>query len=613
MAEETVLIRFKSEDDASKATKAVNDGLDDVGKNATKAGKSFSGMGATMTGVLQGIGQGIAGMALDLGKQALGAVTDFIGGAIDEASAWNSVMAQTEAVVASTGGAAGLTAKEMANMAGAMSAASGQSLFSDDAILGAQNVLATFTNIKGENFGMATQSILDMSQALGVDLDSAAMQVGKALNDPVAGLAALSRSGVQFTAEQEAMIKAMVEAGNVAGAQEVMMAELNTQFGGSAAAAVDTYAGQQVVLKEKMADVQQGLGEALMPTLVEFGTFMADTVVPIIASVVTSLSEWITSMQETGTTSGVFDTIRNAIAGIPGVLATLSAGLATVLVFLQPLTDAATTFGTVFLTAMTSAGGAISEYLASPTMQGYLATLQTALGALATLVRDVLVLAFQALTIAWQLLSDGFTIAWPYIKVVLDAFYSLITIGMANTTGILTALSQLVTGDFQGAWTTLKTTLDTTIKDITKFFTTLETNVKNVLNELMGKFTEVGTNIASGIANGISDAAGKIATAAKNAASEAYEAAKNFLGMESPSKLMRDQVGVNFSKGMALGILDGIPDVVNAARDTAAIGASTGASTINNYTFSASYATTQSESSLIADAQAMMMTLGGSA
>ena len=613
MAEETVLIRFKSEDDATKTTKAVNDGLDDVSVKAGKAGSSFSGMGSVMTGVLQGIGQGLVGLAADIGKKALGAVTDFIGGSIEEASAWNSVMAQTEAVVKSTGGAAGLTAKEMAEMASAMSASAGQSIFSDDAILGAQNVLATFTNIKGENFGSATQSILDMSQALGIDLDSAAMQVGKALNDPIAGLSALSRSGVQFTADQEAMIKAMVEAGNVAGAQEIMMAELNTQFGGSASAAVDTYAGQQVVLKEKMADVQQGLGEALMPILMEFGAFMADTVVPIIADVVESLSGWITSMQETGTTSGVFDTIRNAIAGIPSVLATLSTGLATVMVFLQPLTDAITTFGTVFVTAMTSAGSAITEYLASPVMQGYLEALTTQLGALATLVRDVLVLAFQGMTIAWQLLSDGFTIAWPYIKVVLDAFYSLITIGMETTTGILTALSQLVKGDFQGAWTTLKTTLDTTIKDITGFFTTLETKVKGVLDTMMSKFTEVGTNIATGIANGITDAAGKIATAAKNAASEAYEAAKDFLGVESPSKLMRDKVGVNFSKGMAEGIAKGTPDVVSASRSTASIAAETGASIINNYTFSASYANTQSESSLIADTQAMMMTLGASA
>lgn len=610
MAEETVLIRFKSEDDATKTTKAVNDGLDDVSTNAGKAGKSFSGMGATMTGVLQGIGQGIAGMALDLGKQALGAVTDFIGGAIEEASAWNSVMAQTEAVVKSTGGAAGLTAKEMANMAGEMSAASGQSLFSDDAILGAQNVLATFTNIKGENFGSATQSILDMSQALGVDLDSAAMQVGKALNDPVAGLAALSRSGVQFTADQEAMIKAMVEAGNVAGAQEIMMAELNTQFGGSAAAAVDTYAGQQIVLSEKMADVKQTLGEALMPILMEFGTFMADTVVPIIASVVESLSGWITSMNETGTTSGVFDTIRNAIAGIPAVIEIMNGALATVLVFLQPLTDAATTFGTIFVTAMTSAGTAIMEYLASPAVMEFLTGLQTLLTAVATVVRDVLVLAFQGAAIAWDLLSQAFTIAWPYIQTVLDTFFSLVTTVMAAVTGILTVLSKLVTGDFMGAWTTLKTTVDTALKDLWGFFVTLDKNLTSFFDEIIPEALALGTNIVQGIANGISNGAGKIADAARGAASAAFEAAKKLLGIESPSKLMRDQIGLNFSKGMAIGILDGIPDVAGAARDTAAVGAATAAQTVNNISLTANYSNAQSESSLIADARAWMMTMG---
>ena len=610
MAEETVLIRFKSEDDATKTTKAVNDGLDDVGRNAGKAGKSFTGMGSVMTGVLQGVGQALGGFALQLAGKALSAVTDFVGGAIEEASAWNSVMAQTEAVIKSTGGAAGLTAKQMSEMAQAMSASNGASLFSDDAILGAQNVLATFTNIKGANFGGATQSIIDMSQALGIDLEGAAMQVGKALNDPIAGIAALGRSGVQFTAEQEATIKALVETGDVAGAQALMMKELNTQFGGSAAAAVGTYAGQQIILKEKFADIQQTLGEALMPLLMEFGAFMSDTVVPAVKTAIESLSGFITSMNQAGTTSGVFDSIRGAIAAVPGVLAQMSAGLATVLVFLQPLTDAFMAWVAVVVPAITSAGMAIAEYLGSPTMQGYISTLTTLLGAMATLIVDVLVLAFNASAVAWQLLSDGFTIAWPYIKVVLDAFYSLVSIGMAQTTGILTALSQLVTGDFSGAWTTLKTTLDKTIKDITGFFTTLETKVKGVLDELMGKFKVVGTNIATGIANGITDAAGKIADAARNAASNAYEAAKKFLGMASPSKLMRDQVGVNFSKGMALGILDGIPDVVGAARNTAAIGAATAAQTVNNITLTANYSNAQSESSLISDARAWMMTMG---
>jgi phage-related protein len=590
MAEETVLIRFKSEDDATKTTKAVNDGLDDVSTKAGKAGSSFSGMGSVMTGVLQGIGQGLAGMASQLGSKALGAVTDFIGGSIEEASAWNSVFAQTQAVVASTGAAAGLTAEEMGEMASAMSASAGQSLFSDDAILGAQNVLATFTNIKGENFGSATQSILDMSQALGMDLDSAAMQVGKALNDPVAGLAALSRSGVQFTAEQEAMIKAMVEAGNVAGAQEVMMAELNTQFGGSASAAVDTYAGQQVVLSEKMADVKQTLGTALMPILMEFGTFMADTVVPIIADVVGRLSAWINTMQMTGTTSGIFDTIRNAIAAIPNVLAQMGAGLDTVKKFLQPLTDAFMSWVGVVVPAITSAGGAIAEYLGSPTVQGYITTLTTVLGAMATLIQDVLVLAFNSSAVAWDLLSQGFTIAWPYIQTVLDTFFSLATTVGAAVTGILTALSQVVKGDFSGAFETMKKTVGTALADLWEFFKTLDKNLLTFFTEIKPKVLQLGTDMVQGIADGIKSGASWIKDALLQAARDAWSAVTSY-----------------FSGRGSEGDDDDESTTTGRASRNESIN-SNGTTYYLNMT--ANYASQQSESSLISDAKAWMMTIG---
>jgi phage-related protein len=589
MAEETVLIRFKSEDDATKTTKAVNDGLDDVSKNAGKAGSSFSGMGSVMTGVLQGIGQGLAGMAAQLGSKALGAVTDFVGGSIEEASAWNSVFAQTQAVVASTGEAAGLTAAEMGEMASAMSASAGQSLFSDDAILGAQNVLATFTNIKGENFGSATQSILDMSQALGMDLDSAAMQVGKALNDPVAGLAALSRSGVQFTAEQEAMIKAMVEAGNVAGAQEVMMAELNTQFGGSASAAVDTYAGQQVVLKEKFADIQQTLGTALMPILMEFGTFMADTVVPIIADVVGRLSAWINTMQMTGTTSGIFDTIRNAITAIPNVLAQMGAGLETVKKFLQPLTDAFMSWVGVVVPAITSAGGAIAEYLGSPTVQGYITTLTTVLGAMATLIQDVLVLAFNASAVAWDLLSQGFTIAWPYIQTVLDTFFSLATTVGAAVTGILTALSQVVKGDFSGAFETMKKTVGTALTDLWEFFKTLDKNLLTFFDEIKPKVLQLGTDMVQGIADGIKSGASWIKDALLQAARDAWSAVTSYFSGQG-SEGDDDDESTTTGRASRNGIN------------------SNGTTYYLNMT--ANYGSQQSESSLISDAKAWMMTIG---
>jgi hypothetical protein len=69
---------------------------------------------------------------------------------------------------------------------------------------------------------------------------------------------------------------------------------------------------------------------------------------------------------------------------------------------------------------------------------------------------------------------------------------------------------------------------------------------------------------------------------------------------------MHDMVGINVSKGIAGGIKDGIPEVIGAS-EQAALSA---AQTVNNFTFSASYANTQSESSLINDARAWMMTMG---
>ena len=68
-----------------------------------------------------------------------------------------------------------------------------------------------------------------------MDLNSAAMMVGKALNDPVAGLdGALAARACSSPQIQKDMIKAMVEAGDVAGAQNMILKSLKQQIGGSA-------------------------------------------------------------------------------------------------------------------------------------------------------------------------------------------------------------------------------------------------------------------------------------------------------------------------------------------------------------------------------------------
>lgn len=96
--------------------------------------------------------------------------------------------------------------------------------------------------------------------------------------------------------------------------------------------------------------------------------------------------------------------------------------------------------------------------------------------------------------------------------------------------------------------------------------------MKKVLEGLVAVFTdinwgELGTNIIQGVKNGIANAAHIIIDAMKNLAKNALQAAKDALGIQSPSRVFRDQVGMMISRGMALGITDGVPFVKRAMQD----------------------------------------------
>ena len=163
--------------------------------------------------------------------------------------------AQLVAVLKSTKGAAGLTAAELNNMAGELQKVT---TYGDEAIIGAQSLLLTFTKIGKDTFPDATEAVLNMSTALGQDLRSSAIQVGKALNDPILGVTALGRAGVQFTQDQKNLIKSLVETGRVAEAQRIILQELETQMGGSARAARDTLGGAINGLQEAFGNLLEG-------------------------------------------------------------------------------------------------------------------------------------------------------------------------------------------------------------------------------------------------------------------------------------------------------------------------------------------------------------------
>ena len=168
-----------------------------------------------------------------------------------------NAIAQLDQRLKSTGATVGFTSKELQGMAASLQKVT---TFGDEATIEMQGLLLTFTQIRGPIFQGAQEAILNVAQAMGTDLKSAAIQVGKALNDPKGQLSALSRSGIQFNDVQKEQIKLMQEAGDIAGAQTIILKELETQFGGAARAARDTLGGAITSLSNVMGD----LGETIV-------------------------------------------------------------------------------------------------------------------------------------------------------------------------------------------------------------------------------------------------------------------------------------------------------------------------------------------------------------
>lgn len=235
--------------------KKVERNVGSLGKQATRTGDIFKGV-----------------FSAQVAGAALAGIAGFVGEGVKALANLDRLSKQTDQVIKSTGGVAGVSAKQVADLAESIEKLTG---IEQEGVREAQNLLLTFTSIsaKGGVFERATRAAIDLSVAFGQDAKSSAIQLGKALNDPIRGITALSRVGVSFTEQQKEQIRTMQEAGDIAGAQGVILAELEKQVGGSAAAFGDSLAGKVEKAKNRIGDFQEELAGRLIP-------FIADTAIP---------------------------------------------------------------------------------------------------------------------------------------------------------------------------------------------------------------------------------------------------------------------------------------------------------------------------------------------
>lgn len=211
--------------DTSEYKKGINE--------AQKSTKNFSGNFSKLTkglggALLKGGAIGLGITAVTKGLQGLSKVVKESIKEWEDASAAQKKLAQTLEV---TGAAAWTTTEELNAMADAYQSATN---FSSNEVTKMQTVLLGFKNITEDTFQSASDAILDMAEVMGMDLVSATQTVGKALDDPINGLGSLSRQGFKFSETEKELIKNLVEAGETAKAQKIILDELNTTYGGAA-------------------------------------------------------------------------------------------------------------------------------------------------------------------------------------------------------------------------------------------------------------------------------------------------------------------------------------------------------------------------------------------
>ena len=219
---------------------------------------------ATSVAVIDGPLGGVAGRLGSLGSVvsstgllfggfgiAVAGATTIMAKAVKVGEEYERQQLKTQAQLNATGYAAGISAQGMENMAQSLAL---NTLASVSGVRSAQNVLMSFRGVSEGNNQIFSRTLVlaqDMASTFGGDLKSAALQLGKALEDPATGLTALRRSGVSFTDAEREMITSMFDAGRAAEAQALVLDKLQQQVGGAGSAEAGGLSGSVDTLSQR--------------------------------------------------------------------------------------------------------------------------------------------------------------------------------------------------------------------------------------------------------------------------------------------------------------------------------------------------------------------------
>jgi hypothetical protein len=447
---------------------------------------------------------------------------------LDEVSASQKVAAQTAATLKATGGAANVSARDVERLAGSISKLSG---IDDEAVQSGANLILTFKNVRNEAgknaaiFDRATKAAVDLSVAGFGSIESTSKTVGKALNDPVAGLSALSRAGVTFTEKQRQMIKQLVETGDRLGAQKIILREIEGQVGGSAKAYGQTLAGQLAKARLQFENLAGSLAEALVPALTSMAaqgakvaTFLSENK-GLAKALVLAVGALAVTLGAVSVASKTYAAAL-AIAKAAQVAATAAQWALNVALSANPV-------GAIVVGVAALAAGLVLAWRRSETFRrivsGALESVREVAGRMVAAMRAVL----------------GFVRThWKTIAVAISGPFAPLVVLATDAFGIRSALV--------GAFQAIRRAIATAIEAVVEV-------VKSAAAKVYADARAIGQAIRDGVLAGLGDIGAALWKKLKGALGGLVGRAKGLLGIASPSRVF-EEMGRAIGQGLARGL-----------------------------------------------------------
>lgn len=311
------------------------------------------------------------------------------------------------------------------------------------------------------------------------------------------------------------------------------------------------------------------LGRALTPVV----TALA----PVLGAMVGAVGEMVTAFSPLLTVAGeliaklgpvltpIFETMASVISDLAPVVSTLADTLSSVL---GPILDQLPTLIQPFLDSVSKLVGELI-----PPLNGLLIQLQPALAQVSGALVQVAQALVPVLTQIGKLAAEILTALMPLLTPLIGLIGELAGIFAGRLAQVLTSVvvpalntvAALLRGDFSGAFKSLKETVSGVIRTLVDYFTQLPLKILEAVGGFGLLLVDAGEDLIRGLIRGVKNLAGNLAGAIKDVASGAVDAAKNFLGIKSPSVVFT-AIGENVGQGFVNGIVK-----MNSAASRAAL------------------------------------------